>query len=274
MRLRWEPIIERAAEVAGRLMTLRQCFYILVSEGLIPNADSSYKNLSRLTAAARRDGWFPSFIDGTREIFRYRTYDGLEDAIGDTARTYRRDRTEGQAWQLWIAGEKRTLARQLQNWFGDIGSPIVVCAGYPSQTLCDDVRAGIESDGRPSMLVYAGDFDPSGEDIARDFVERVEAFDEVVRVAVMAEQIDELRLPPMPGKASDARAAAFVARNGQLVQVEVEAVHPDTLRRLYQGAIDAVWDESTYQDVVDREAEERRELLDLLDTLENDEDEI
>ena len=34
--------IERAAEIAGTsAMTLRQCFYILVSEGLIPNTDVS-----------------------------------------------------------------------------------------------------------------------------------------------------------------------------------------------------------------------------------------
>jgi hypothetical protein len=197
-------------------MTLRQCFYILVSEGRIPNADLSYKRLSSLTAAARREGWFPSFIDGTRSIVRYRTWDGLEDAIGDAANVYRRDRTEGQEWQVWIGGEKRTLAQQLERWFGELGCPIVVCAGYASQTLCDDVRDAIEGDDRPAVLVYAGDFDPSGEDIARDFVNRVSAFAEVVRVAVTAEQIESLALPPMPGKPLDSRAAAFVARHGQL----------------------------------------------------------
>jgi hypothetical protein len=272
MRLDWPPIIGRAGEIAGSaLMTLRQCFYILVMEGAIPNVDSSYKTLSRLTAAARRDGWFPSFLDGTREVFRFRTWNGLEDAIGDTADSYRRDRTEGQPCQVWIAGEKRTLARQLQDWFGDLGCPIVVCAGYPSQTLCDDVREAIEADGRESVLVYAGDFDPSGEDIARDFVERVDAFDEFVRVAVNAEQIDALGLPPMPGKTTDARAAAFVARHGQLMQVEVEAVHPETLRRLYQAAIDTVWDSSTFDNVLACEDDERRALYALLNRVEGDE---
>ena len=270
MRLNWEPIIEHAAEIAGgTLMTLRQCFYILVSEGALPNADTSYKGLSRLTARARREGWFPPFIDGTREIFKYRSWIGVEDAIDDIARSYRRDRTEGQEHQLWIAGEKRTLARQLQGWFADLGCPIVVCAGYPSQTLCDDVRSAIDEDDRRSILLYAGDFDPSGEDIARDFVKRVGAFDDVVRVAVNAEQIASLGLPPLPGKASDARAAAFVARHGQLLQIEVEAVHPDTLRQLYQDAIDSVWDASAFASVQRREADERHRLLGLLDHAED-----
>jgi hypothetical protein len=273
-RLRWVPIIERAAEVAGgTLMTLRQCFYILVSEGRVPNVDTSYKQLSRLSAEARREGWFPSFIDGTREIFAYRSFDGIADAIGDTVATYRRDRTEGQEWQVWIAGEKRTLAQQLRRWFGDLGAPIVVCAGYPSQTLCDDVSESVDDDGRPAVLIYAGDFDPSGEDIARDFVERVDAFEEVVRVAVTQEQVATLGLMPMPGKRSDSRAASFEARYGELVQVEVEAVHPDTLRQLYQDAVDEWWDTSTFERVCAREAKERAALVQVLDRYEEEAEE-
>jgi hypothetical protein len=264
-RISWAPIIERAAEIAGgTLMTLRQCFYILVSEGLIPNADSSYKRLSSLTAEARRAGSFPSFIDGTREIFVPMSFDGIEDALASMVEWYRRPRTEGQHWQVWIGGEKRTLARQLEEWFGDLGCPIVVCAGYPSQTLCDDVHGRVHEDGRDAALIYAGDFDPSGEDIARDFVERVDAFDRFIRIAVTPEQIGSLGLTPMPGKSSDARAAGFRARHGQLVQVEVEAIHPETLRALYADAVAEVWDTSTYEEVLAREAHERSELERLL----------
>jgi len=265
-RLKWPPIIQRAAEIAGgSTMTLRQCFYILFSEGAIPNTDTSYKQLSSLTAEARRDGWFPSFIDGTREIFQYLTFDGLEDAVGRVGRSYRRDRTEGQPWQIWIAGEKRTLASQLREWFGDLGVPIVVCAGYASQTLCDDVRAEVDADGRPSVVIYAGDFDPSGEDIARDFLQRVGVFREARRVAVTAEQITKLSLPSMPGKAKDSRAAGFVARHGTLAQVEVEALRPETLRALYQDAVDEFQDVSVFDDVLEQEREEREQILQLVE---------
>ena len=79
------------------------------------------------------------------------------------------------------------------------------------------------------MLIYAGDHDPSGEDIDRDFLERTDCFDEVVRVALTAEQVAAYGLPPQPGKATDSRAAGFVERHGRLVRVELDALDPNAL---------------------------------------------
>ncbi len=60
--LKWPPIVERAAEIAGSYstaVTLRQLFYRLVSEGLLANTDVSYKTLSARTAQARPRGMVP-----------------------------------------------------------------------------------------------------------------------------------------------------------------------------------------------------------------------
>jgi len=154
---------------------------------------------------------------------------------------------------------------------GEVSQYLLVSNGNVTQLrtrLSEDGLIETEADenDRPAILIYAGDFDPSGEDIARDFVERVDAFSEVVSVAVTPEQVGELGLTPMPGKRTDARAASFQARHGQLVQVEVEAVHPDTLRGLYQGAVDAVWDTTTYERVLAQEASERDALREFLES--------
>jgi hypothetical protein len=53
------------------------------------------------------------------------------------------------------------------------------------------------------VLIYAGDFDPSGEDIDRDFIQRTACFDEVVRVALSLEQVERYDQPPQLGKATD-----------------------------------------------------------------------
>ena len=83
------------------------------------------------------------------------------------------------------------------------------------------------------MLLYAGDHDPSGEDIDRDFIARTDCWDEVRRVALTAAQVEQYALPPQPGKETDSRAAGFVERHGRLVQVELDALPPDVLRDLF-----------------------------------------
>ncbi len=110
------------------------------------------------------------------------------------------------------------------------------------------------------MLIYPGDFDPSGEDIERDFLERAGCFDEAIRVALNSEQVEKYDLPPQMGKTTDSRAAAFVARHGRLVQVELDALSPDVLRELYTKTIRRFWDKSIYEDVLDAERAEREDL--------------
>jgi hypothetical protein len=260
----WTQILERAAAIIAGYdtgVTLRQLFYRLVAAGILQNRLMDYKTLSARTAAARRAGAFPSLIDQTREIIRYQTWTSPESARAWLARRYRRDRTEGQEAAVYIGAEKATLLALLDAWFADYGVPLLLLRGYGSQTYLDDIAADVEAQGRPAVLLYAGDFDPSGEDIQRDLIERTGgAFAEIRRVAVLPEQIDALGLVPMPGKASDSRAAGFVARHGELVQVEVEAIEPNTLQSMMMAAFRELWDFETYDSVLEQETAERANL--------------
>ena len=262
-RLSWPPIVAKAAAIVRSYdtgVTLRQCFYRLVSDGTLPNTVNAYKALSSRTAEARREGWFPDFIDNVREIHRYTTFSGADDARDYIAEIYRRDRTEGQPWSVYIGVEKRGIVEQLMSWFGGHGIPVLSLGGYSSQTYVDTVKADVSASRRPAVLLYAGDFDPSGEDIDRDFTHRTDCFAKVVRVALTPEQIDQYRLPPQPGKASDSRSAAFTARHGRLMQVELDALPPDVLRQLYTDALGEFWDVSVYRQVVQQESHERDQL--------------
>ena len=262
-RLDWVYILDRAKAIIegyDTAVTLRQLFYRLVAVELIPNKQTAYQTLSDRTAKARRAGNFPALLDRTREIHRYTSFDDIEDATTWLARIYRRDRTEGQLVSIYIGIEKHGIVEQLRSWFGDLGIPILSLGGYSSQTYVDEVREDVERQGRRSALLYAGDFDPSGEDIPRDFTKRVGCFDRIERIALSPEQVEKYELPPQPGKASDSRAAGFIARHGELVQVEVDALPPDVLRSLYQDAIDPLVDTSILNLVRQRESEERGEL--------------
>jgi hypothetical protein len=262
-RRSWPEIIEEAARIVRSYdtgVTLRQLFYRLVSSGLIPNNRSSYTQLSSTTAKARRARSFPALIDRGRVIHRYQTFGSPAEAIRDTRSCYRRDRTEGQEVSIYLGVEKNGIVEQLQSWFGGLGVPILALGGYSSQTYADDVRDDIAAEVRPAVLIYAGDFDPSGEDIDRDFLKRVQGFDEVRRIALNIEQIEQYDLPEMDGKQTDSRASGFVAKHGRLVQVELDALDPEVLRGLYQGAIDELWDSDAYDAILKIEAQERASI--------------
>jgi hypothetical protein len=261
--IKWEPIITQAAAIVASYdtgVTLRQLFYRLVAAELLPNTQTAYKTLSAKTAAARRAGTFPKLIDRTRTIHRDIFFDGVEDAKHWLAGIYRRDRTENQDMSIYVGVEKSGIVAQLEAWFGHLGIPVLALGGYSSQSYVDSVVADVDTQDRPAVLIYAGDFDPSGEDIDRDFLERTGCFEAACRIALNVEQVEQYNLPPLPGKATDPRAAGFVARHGRLVQVELDALPPDTLRDMYAEAIDNYWDMSTFEGVLRQEKTERAQL--------------
>lgn len=262
----WPDIVAQAAAIVRSYdtpVTLRQLFYRLVSAQVIPNTQSAYAQLSSRTAEARREGGFPALLDRGRSIHRPEHFDDPADALESLRHWYRRDRTAAQDVSLYLGVEKAGLVNQLTAWFGDLGLPVLALGGYSSQTYVDDVRQDVRRQRlqerspaemqRPAVLLYAGDFDPSGEDIDRDFVARTDCFDKVERIALSRSQVDEFRLPPNPGKTTDTRAGKFIERHGQLMQVEIDAVDPVTLRGLFQTAIETYWNTDAYQSVLEQE---------------------
>lgn len=270
-RLDWSIIVPRAAEIVREYdtpVTLRQVFYRLLAAGDIPpEKPSAYKTLSDRTARAREAGEFPDLADHTRTIHRHVAFKNPLDAVERVAEAYRRDRTENQDVSIFLGVEKDGMVAQLQSWFGDLGIPILALKGYSSKTYVDRVADEVESDGRPAVLLYAGDFDASGEDIPRDFVKRTGCFDEIRRVALTLGQIREYGLPENPGKKTDSRAKKFAEKYGTNMQVEMDALPPEVLRNLYQQAIDEFWDKSAYQEALEQGRGEQAELQQIVDEL-------
>ncbi|MGH3077239.1 MAG: DUF2399 domain-containing protein [Gaiellaceae bacterium] len=262
LRKAWAPILKRAAEIVEEYetaVTLRQVFYRLVAAGLIENSENDYKHLSRRSADLRRRDEFPALLDRTRTIERPSTWSSPADALDTLARAYRRDLLATQATFPVIVVEKATLVAQLRAWFDDLCVPVVPLRGYASEALERDVIELVENDERDVVLLYCGDFDPTGEDIPRAFEENTGL--DLRRVALTDEQVDRYALPPAPGKASDSRAAGFEERHGRLVQVELEALDPDDLRRLIADELDDLVDLELVELEAKRERTERARLV-------------
>lgn len=288
------PVAREIVLSYNTAVTLRQLFYRLVSlphghPGRIPNTASAYTVLSRTTAEGRRDGTFPDLIDQGAEIVVPAAWESPREGIEALRDQYRRDRTDGQPYQLWLGTEKLGMINQMRLWFRDRGIPIVALGGHGSQSYVDMIRRRADRDGRPAILLYAGDHDPSGWRILSSFVDRtgfwanpqlpewnpedmpadrgLTAAGEVIpnydryrkyRVALQPEQCDEYGLARNSAKEKDPNLAAFLANfahtltadeieTGNGVQVEMDAVDPNTLRQLYTDAVESYWDEDAYQ---------------------------
>src|SRR5262245_57479113 len=272
--LDWPDILERAADIVNSydtLVTLRQLFYRLVAAEVLPNTQNAYKALSRHSAAARRKGTFPRLLDRGRVIHRPQTFDNPPVALEWLRDIYRRDRTEGQPVSLYLGVEKAGLLAQLDAWFGELGVPIIPFGGYSSESYEADIVEDVNDSDRPAVLLYAGDHDPSGEDIDRNFIEQTGCWQEVRRVALNADQVEEYNLPPQPGKTTDSRARGFIERHGRLVQVELDALPPETFRALFEAAIAEFWDTKAYKAALKQERADDRLLARLVkDTSDDD----
>ena len=248
--------------------SVRQIFYLAVSEGLIAKTEAEYKNtVTRLLSDARLAGdlsW-STITDHTRSVIAPRTFGGLDNALARTARFYRRALWDNQPVRVEAWLEKRTLLGPLRDTADDWDVPIYPCNGYPSLTFLH-AAAQIIRDfaewGRVTRIFYFGDHDPSGVDIQTNLTARLSEFVgepvSIERLAVHPEQIERFGLPTRPTKATDTRSRGFDGES-----VEVEAVPPGILRNLLSGAIEDCVDHHELE--VTRIAEDsERSILDML----------
>lgn len=278
-QIKWPPVIARAAEIVESYtipVTLRQIFYKLLMEGLIPNSDYAYKKLSAETAVRRRAGEFPPLFDRGRGVLQPASWESPKGGVQALAAQYRVDRTAGQPVALWLGVEKNALAGLIQAWFDEISVPVLPLGGYSSESLDRQVKARVKAEGRPAVLVLAGDFDASGMDISRSFIEMTGCWKKVHRIGLDEELISRYSLPVLRGKATDSRAAGFIAAHPEIharngfgadekgrpypVQVELDAVDPEELRRLYQRVIDRYWDAAAFRAALASEKQHRAVL--------------
>ncbi|WP_160311128.1 hypothetical protein [Streptacidiphilus anmyonensis] len=268
MRLNWAEVEQRAREIVAEYppasVTLRQLYYRLQSAGVIPAKASVYRRLSSHLAQARREGRFPDLVDTVRRIHVLPHWDDHSQFLAQMPQWFRLDRTRGQECALYLAAEKDTLRSMFTSWVEDLGIPVVVVRGYGSQSYAQQVQERVARDPRPAWLTICGDFDASGEDIQRDWVERTGCWAGVERLLLSWEQVQEYGLPATEGKRGDPRWPAFAERYGfdveNPVQWEVEALPPEELERLVRRAVEPFVDRAVLREVLAEEAQQRAEL--------------
>lgn len=258
-----------AVVAENRPMTVRQAFYRLVSLGVIQKSEAEYRNVvSRLLTRMRREGQVPYgwIADHTRWIRQPTLFDSMEDALRRTAAHYRRNLWQDQGTYVEVWCEKDALAGVLYEETAAWGVPLMVVRGYSSHSYLYEVAEHTRAMGKPTVIYYFGDHDPSGIDAQRFAEQELRRHAEGLpiefrRVAVTPEQIVAWELPTRPTKTTDTRSRGFQGES-----VELDAIPPATLRELVEECILRHVDQRTYEITQAAERSERELLARLAET--------
>ena len=187
-------------------MTVRNVFYRAVAAGLVEKTEAAYKGtVGRLLTEMRRSGRLPYgwLADSTRWQRKPRSYSSLEAALEDTQRTYRRAlwREQEVNVEVWI--EKDAIAGVVVDVTAEWDVPLMSVRGYPSLSFLHSAAEDIAAAGKPTVIFYFGDYDPSGVHIPKKIEADLRAFApeaelEFQRVAVTPLQIEQWNLPTRP----------------------------------------------------------------------------
>jgi hypothetical protein len=221
-------------------MTVRQVFYQATVRGVVEKTEAGYAKVQTDLVLLRRAGELPYewLADNTRWQRKPRTFDGVEEALKETARLYRKNLwASADAYvEIWL--EKDALAGVVWPIISEYDVPLMVARGYASLSFLHTAAEYINVLAVPSYIYHLGDFDPSGvnagekiEETLCEMAPDAELYFE--RIAVTPEQIEEWNLPTRPTKTSDSRAKHF----GE-VSVELDAIEPDMLRTIVRDAIE------------------------------------
>jgi hypothetical protein len=172
---------------------------------------------------------------------RPQTWDRVEDAVGDVARTYRRNLWQSQDRRIEVWLEKDALADLIVDTTDAWGVPLMVSRGQSSATFLYNAAKSAEEAWISSSVetfIYAlYDRDAGGRRAARTIERDMAVFAPGVPIhftllGVTDEQVDEWDLPTRPAKRSDPEAHKF---DGPAV--ELDAIPPEKLVNLVENAI-------------------------------------
>jgi hypothetical protein len=284
-RLKWtakqqdklNKVIEVLAELEDyKPLTLRQVYYQLVSREYIENKVSQYNMLSNLLKWARIDGYV-SWDDIEDRVRAFHNAEGWQDkrrfldgALSSFLERYRRNlwQTQKRYVEVWI--EKDALSSIFTRVCAPYGISVVVCRGFSSVSFLHDFSNRLASrNGRKPVMLYFGDFDPSGVEMLTAMKTTLK--DELgvkgmqfKRIALLKDDIFTHKLPNNPNalKKTDTRSRKHVAAYGELA-VELDALRPDVLEQKIEDAVKAQMNVRAYNREVDLYNKEMGELREL-----------
>jgi hypothetical protein len=257
-------------------LTLRALHYRLVAAGMI-NDISHYKKVVNAMIEARWEGLldFDDFLDHERESIGKTDFEltsvesqvsKAKDQIKLWATSYRKNRWENQTYYPEVFIEKKALQGVFESPCQEWDVALNPCKGYPSLTFLHEASLRFENaihEDKQPIILYFGDYDPSGENIPETIVENLNRMGvevELKRIALMEQQVLEWNLPPAPTKLTDTRSKRWTG----IGQVELDAVEPRQIVRLCENALHDIFDQEAFRELLSRQEDEKEEFKSIL----------
>jgi hypothetical protein len=287
-------MIDTLAEIAAEIQpcSVRALAYQLFNRKLIPSmSKQDTSKVSRWSVVAREEELLPWewIVDQTRQEETVPTWKDLPAFFRTVQRAYRKNMWEAQPTHVSVWSEKGTVAGTLKPVLDKYGVPFQVLHGFSGATTIMEAAQANLGRPQPTLILYVGDFDPSGmgmseddlpqrlaryssdkpgeKDLPRSMVDAILADVrlEIRRIALTAEDtraLGEDTRFDAADKRKDSRYGWFVRHYGTGCW-ELDALSPNALRERVESAIRAVIDLALWERYV-REEEAENDTLDAI----------
>ncbi len=257
----------------GYNLSLRQLYYQLVARALIENSQRSYKRLGNLVNDARLAGLIDwnMIVDRGRSTNANSHWTDPGDIIKSAVESFAMDKWDEQENHIEVMVEKDALSGVLWPVCQEYDIRFTANKGYPSASLMYRFSNRLEdkvNDGKTVYILHLGDHDPSGIDMTRDIIDRVELFTgediHVERLALNMDQVERYQPPENPAKVTDSRSNVYIAEFGRS-SWELDALEPQVLGNLVRDFVMEHRDHDAWNAAVEAEDEYRQELQEFAD---------
>jgi hypothetical protein len=268
-------LIDAAYRILSEIQpaSVRAVDYKLFNEKLIASMAKSETNRvgTQLTwARERRLIPWDWIVDGTRTVEQPATWNDPGSLLRACANQYRQDYWKQQRTLLILCSEKSTVSGTVKPVTDQYGIGFLSLHGYSSATSTHDLAALSRSTARDVVLLYIGDWDPSGMHMSEvdlpGRIDRYGGFVEIRRIALTADDVAALGYAPSfsaDDKRKDPRHSWYVGRYGRRCW-ELDALDPNTLRERVEATIREYIDWDAWDRCARVEEAERTSILDVV----------
>ena len=241
-------------------------------DAAVPKEEDAYKRVARRLGKLRREGRvsYGAIADTSRRAYWYDGFQNMNDFAWHVSQLYRKDIWHQLGVQVEVWCESRSLSGVLDPLCEELGVPLFPSGGFASLSFLHEAAEHIARNraqggkSKPALLLYAGDYDPSGvlidtaiERDLRQFLTDLRYTEQMdfVRLAVTPQQIADWQLPTKPRKKGDKRRPDIERT------VEAESIPADQLRQLFRDAIEQMVPRQHLDAVRLAERSERQDIL-------------